>query len=100
MGIHAYNDLVSMIGERDTNCLTFVNMCLRTWTEHLREDPSIWADMYQLNFDKKVVEKMTEAMSKQQGGRSDYKLMMPVFGKKQVGLRTAILFVPPNLYPQ
>ena len=82
-GIGLYNELVSMIGERDKNCLPFVNMCLRTWIEHLRDDPDLWADTYQFDFDKWVVEKMGEPMSTHCGGKTSYKLMMFVFGKEQ-----------------
>jgi hypothetical protein len=63
MGISIYNDLVGMIGERDRNCLPFVNMCLRTWLEHLTADPDLWADTYLFDFDKWVAEKMAQPMS-------------------------------------
>ena len=82
-GIGLYNELVSMICEKDKNCLPFVNMCLRTWIEHLRDDPDLWANTYQFDFDKWVVEKMGEPMSTHCGGKTSYKLMMFVFGKEQ-----------------
>ena len=42
VGIPVYNDLIGIIGERDKNCLPFVNMCLRTWKDRLSVDPDVW----------------------------------------------------------
>ena len=82
MGISIYNDLVGMIGERDRNCLPYVNMCLRSWLEHLKEDPDLWADSYQFDFDTWATEKMGEPISTQCGGKTSYELMMAVFGEQ------------------
>ena len=87
-GIGVYNELIGMIGERDKNYLPFVNMCLRTWLQHLSEDPDIYADMYQFNFDKWVGEKIATHVMHQHGGKTSYDLMMAVFGEKQVTLPT------------
>ena len=40
-GSHVYNELHEIIGERDKNCLPFVNMCLCTWLEPLHDDADI-----------------------------------------------------------
>ena len=63
-------------------------MCLRTWLQHLSEDPDIYADMYQFNFDKWVGEKIATHVTHQHGGKTSYDLMMAVFGEKQVTLPT------------
>ena len=72
MGISIFNDLVGMIGERDRNCLPFVNMCLCTWLEHLKDDPDLWADTYLFEYDKWVAEKMVEPLSIQCGNLTSY----------------------------
>ena len=72
-----------MIGERDKNCLPFVNMCLFTWLEHLWEDPDFWADVYQFGFDEWVDQEMEKSVSNAHQGKTSYELMMLVFGEKQ-----------------
>ena len=81
-GIPVYNDLRGVLGDRDKNCIPFMNMCLRTWLERLIIDPDIWADHYLFDFDKWVEEKMAEPMSKHHDKKSSYELMMAVFAKK------------------
>ena len=79
-GIHVYNDLLGIIGERDKNCLPFVNMCLRTWMERLSDDADEFAELYLFDFDKWVVDKLAEPLSNQHHGKTSYELMMAVFG--------------------
>ena len=69
-GVHIYNQLLEMIGERDRNCLPFVNMCLRTWMEKMNDDADLWADMPSFDFDKWVLEKVAEPLSKQHGQKN------------------------------
>ena len=83
VGIHIYNDLINIIGERDKNCLPFVNMCLRTWMEHLSDEPDIWADLYLFDFDEWLVDKLENPRSKQHGAKTSYELMMAVFGNEK-----------------
>ena len=83
MGIHIYDDLIEIIGERDEDCLPFVNVCLRTWMEHLRDDADIWADMSPLNFDKWLLDKLAEPQTEQHGCTTSYELVMATFGSSQ-----------------
>ena len=83
VGIPVYNDLIGIIGERDKNCLPFVNMCLRTWKDRLSVDPDVWADQYLFNFDKWIEEQLAEPLSNQHGSKTSYELMMAVFGSSQ-----------------
>ena len=55
-------------------------MCLRTWLEHLKDDPDLWADTYLFEYDKWVAEKMVEPLSIQYGGLTSFELMIVVFG--------------------
>ena len=43
---------VGMIGEREKECLPFVNMCLRAWVKKLSDDVDLWEDLTSLDFDK------------------------------------------------
>ena len=81
-GLRVSNELVSMIGDRDKKCLPFLNMCLCTWIEHLREDPDLWADVYQFDFDEWVDQEMSKSVSNTHQGKTSYELMMLVFGEK------------------
>ena len=45
LDVHIYNQLLGMVGERDRNCLPFMNMCLRTWMEKLNNDADLSADI-------------------------------------------------------
>lgn len=73
-GIPVYNDLVGIIGERDKNCIPFVNMCLRSWMQSL-----VLILTFLFNFDKWVEEKLAEPLSNHHGGKTSYELMMTVF---------------------
>lgn len=82
-GIHVYNDLLEIIGERDKNCLPFVNLCLRTWLDHLKVGTDVQIDFALLDFDKWVEDKLTEPPSNEHGQKTSYQLMMAVFGNQQ-----------------
>ena len=78
--IHLYNDFMEITGERDKNCPPFVNTCLRTWMERFSVNIDIWADLYLFKFDKWLVDKLKEPLSKKHVGKTRYKLMVAVFG--------------------
>ena len=80
VGIDIYNDLIEIIGEQDKNCLLFVNMCLRTWLNHLIVDTDLLGDMSPFNFDKWVEEKMARPVVHNHYAKTSYKLMLAVFG--------------------
>ena len=79
-GMNVYNDLLGIIGERDKNCLPFVNICLRTWMERLSDDADEFAELCLFDFDKWVVDKLAEPLSNQHHRKTSYELMMAVFG--------------------
>ena len=79
-GIDIYNDLMEIIGERDKNCLPFMNMCLRTWLHHLVIDGDLLDDMSPFNFDEWVVEKMATPVAHNHQSKTSYELMLAVFG--------------------
>ena len=80
VGIDIYNDLIEIIGEQDKNCLPFVNMCLRTWLNHLIVDTDLLGDMSPFNFDKWVKEKMVLPVVHNHYAKTSYELMLAVFG--------------------
>ena len=82
-GVRIYNELVGMIGEREKNCLPFINMCLRSWLTKLKDDADHFADVPSFEFDQWVLEKVDEPLSRQHGKKTSYELMMAVFSKKQ-----------------
>ena len=67
LDVHIYNQLLGMVGERDRNCLPFVNMCLRTWMEKLNDNADLCADMPSFDSYKWVLEKVAEPLSEQHG---------------------------------
>ena len=88
-GIGLYNELHELIGERDKNCLPFVNMCLRTWLVRLRDNPDVYADKYVFEFDQWVTEKMTQPVTHQHGEKTSYELMVAVFGSSEIEKETS-----------
>ena len=63
-GTWIYNTLRDNIGEREKNCLPFINLCLRVWMQMLIEETDIFADWSPLDFDK-----LLSAKSKAEGQR-------------------------------
>ena len=85
-GTTVYNTLLGIIGERDKNCIPFVNMCLRTWLKRLSVDPDTWSDTYLFDFDKWVEDSLAKPTLSDHhchGGKTSYELMMAVFGNKE-----------------
>jgi hypothetical protein len=80
-GIPIYNELLNNIGERDKQCMPFVNMCLRAWMNRLSEDLDLWADLSLLDFDKWLAEEMDRRRAAGYKGKTSYELMMGAFGK-------------------
>jgi len=87
-GIGLYNKLYKLIGERDKNCLPFVNMCLRTWLVRLCKDPDLYVDKSEFKFDRWVT-KMTQPVTHQHGEKRSYELMVAVFGTSETEKQTS-----------